>query len=300
MLLALFATLAPATLPMLAPLQDAPPELAADETTEMPAEVVEIMQAMAAMDWQEGTVMVEGDIATIALPEGWSYLQTMDAQFMVEKVWGNPPDRSVLGFISPPGEETWGVIVTFDEEGYVEDDDAEDMDFGDLLEEMQGDTEASNEFRAAEGYGTVDLVGWAEEPHYDSNAKKLFWAKRLRFSGEDEDTLNYNVRILGRHGVLVMNAVASIDELDAVHAGSKLLLESTEFTEGNRYQDFDSTMDKVAVYGIGGLIAGKVLLKAGILAKFGKLILVGVVGLFAAARRMFTGKKDGERPKRAA
>lgn len=47
---------------------------------------------------------------------------------------------------------------------------------------MQGATRDANAERAKAGYPTVELVGWAEPPHYDSTAHKLYWAKDLKFS----------------------------------------------------------------------------------------------------------------------
>ena len=52
---------------------------------------------------------------------------------------------------------------------------------------------------------------------------------------------------------------------DQVRAAAPDLLAMTEFTEGNRYSDFKPGVDKVAAVGIGGLIAGKVLAKTGLL-----------------------------------
>jgi uncharacterized membrane-anchored protein len=75
------------------------------------------------------------------------------------------------------------------------------------------------------------------------------------------------------------------------------LISSVSFNEGQRYENFDSGVDKVAAYGIGGLIAGKVLAKAGffvLLLKFWKLILLAIVGGFAAVKKFFFGKKSKE------
>ncbi len=305
MLLALIATLVPTALGPIAPLQATPAatsddsrldlsRLLADPSTEQRT----LARRFEELERQTGTVTVSGGIATIDLPEGWTYFQADDARFMVEEVWGNPPDDSVLGLAMPPGEASWGVIVTYSREGFVEDDGAASIDYDELFAGMQANIEQANKHRLVQGYPRIELREWAEAPHYDALAKKLYWAMRLHFEGSDSDTLNYNVRILGRRGVLVMNAVADADDLDEVAAGCKQLLARTDFTEGNRYSDFDSSMDKIAVYGIGGLITGKVLLKAGLLAKFGKLIAVGAVGLLAAVRRLFTRPKDGERPQK--
>lgn len=58
---------------------------------------------------------------------------------------------------------------------------------------------------------------------------------------------------------------------------------------------FQQDVDKIAAYGIGGLIAGKILSKAGIfviLAKFWKVITLAVVGVLAAFRKKFFTAKS--------
>jgi uncharacterized membrane-anchored protein len=65
------------------------------------------------------------------------------------------------------------------------------------------------------------------------------------------------------------------------------------FTEGNRYSDFDSSTDNVAAWTIGGLVAGKVLAKAGLFAvilKFLKFIIAGVVLAGGAIWRFISGR----------
>lgn len=167
---------------------------------------------------------------------------------------------------------------------------------------MQEGVRASNEERKKAGYGTLELVGWAAKPHYDQAAKKLYWAKRLKFNQEQDHTLNYNVRVLGRKGVLVLNAVSGIDQLDKIERDMQQVIAFTNFTDGNRYQDFDSSVDKVAAYGLGALIAGGVAAKTGLLAKllvmlvaFKKAIILGALAIGAAAVKLFRGKKGGDR-----
>jgi hypothetical protein len=54
----------------------------------------------------------------------------------------------------------------------------------------------------------VHLIGWGALPYYEKNQHTLHWAKLLRFGDGLSETLNYNVRVLGRKGVLVFNAIA--------------------------------------------------------------------------------------------
>lgn len=245
------------------------------------------------LQFEEGTVTIGEGLASLELPEGWSYLRDSDARFVVEEVWGNPEDESVIGFASPPGDVSWGVIFSFVGDGHVADEDAASLDYNELLEGMREDTRLGNEYRQEAGYESVELIGWAEPPHYDSAAKKLYWAKELRFGDDEETTLNYDVRILGRKGVLVMSAVAVTSQLDEVSAGARSLLAGTHFNEGHRYEDFDSSVDELAAYGVGGLIAGKVLTKVGLfkylglfLAKGWKVVLLAVALLGSLIARL--------------
>jgi uncharacterized membrane-anchored protein len=196
-------------------------------------------------------------------------------------------------------EEGWAVIVTFAEDGYVEDDDAEDLDYDELLEEMKEDTQEGNEQRKAQGYPSLELVGWAEPPHYDAKSHRLYWAKELRFEGSEGSTLNYAIRVLGRKGVLELNAVAGMNQLGAIRQEMEGILPRAEFSTGKRYEDFNPDLDEVAAYGIGGLIAGKVLAKAGLFAvlfKFllaaKKLVVLGIIGLGGLAAKLFGARKE--------
>ena len=187
----------------------------------------------------------------------------------------------------------------FEKEGYVDDEGAKDINYDELLEEMKKGSVEDNKARVEAGYEPIEFVGWAKTPYYDAENHKLFWAKELKFGSTAVDglpnTLNYNIRILGRKGTLMLNAIASMEELPAIDADLDKILASVDFQQGQRYQDFNPDIDEIAAYGIGGLIAGKVLAKAGILAvlaKFGKFILIGVVALFAGIRKFFFGSKE--------
>ena len=70
-----------------------------------------------------------------------------------------------------------------------------------MLKDMKEGTEDHNDARKEAGFEAVHLIGWAEKPHYDASAKKLYWAKELNFEGSSAHTLNYDVRVLGREGV---------------------------------------------------------------------------------------------------
>jgi len=109
------------------------------------------------------------------------------------------------------------------------------------------------------------------------------------------NTLNYNIRVLGRKGYLNLNAISDMDKLPMVQTNIDRVISSAEFNPGNRYSDFNPDFDEVAAYGIGGLIAGKVLAKVGFFAailKFWKVIAVGIVAAFGTLRKRIFGSKN--------
>jgi uncharacterized membrane-anchored protein len=144
----------------------------------------------------------------------------------------------------------------------------------------------------------VEIVGWTAPPRYDQSAHKLYWAKEVRFGNETENTLNYNIRILGRRGVLVLNSVAGMSQLPEIERNTPAILSAVEFNSGNRYADFNpASGDKFASYGIAALVAGGVAAKLGffkglwvLVLGAKKFIIIGAVAFAAWFRKLF-GKK---------
>ncbi len=233
----------------------------------------------AALAWQTGEVSLGDGVARVALTPQWRYLGPDDAERVLVDAWHNPPDHErPLGMlfpsdVGPLDANGWGVVISYAAEGHVSDADAAHQDYDALLREMQAAVKAQNEKREHDGYAPVELVGWASRPFYDPAAHKLHWARELRFGTDTEHTLNYDVRVLGRRGVLVMQAVAPMSRSPDVQARMRDALSLVEFEPGHRYDEFDSGVDHVAAYGIGGLVAGGLLAKAG----FFKLLLVGLL-----------------------
>ncbi|WP_109126552.1 DUF2167 domain-containing protein [Dyella sp. C11] len=264
---------------------------------------------IASLHPKTGTVALPGAKATLKLADGYSFLPAKDAQRVLTEAWNNPPDSDVLGIILPDtdphtlfDEDNWAVVVTFVDEGYVSDADAAEIDYDDMLKDMQEATRDENPDRVRRGYPAVELVGWAEPPHYDAATHKLFWARDLKFKSadgsDDGHTLNYAIRVLGRKGYLSLNAVAHIDQLAKVRADMPKVVAMAEFDDGERYADYNASTDKVAAYGIAALVAGGIAAKAGLLTKLGlmllalkKFIVVGLVAIGAAIARLFKRKK---------
>lgn len=255
----------------------------------------------ATFDYEYGTVEISEGIASINVPEGFKFLSAEQANYVLTDLWGNPPSQS-LGMLfpkeeSPVNSSTYAVELTYEADGYINDEDASDIDYDELLEEMQEDQVEVNKERVKAGYEEIDFVGWASAPFYDAETKKLHWAREIKFGDAEVNTLNYNIRILGRKGHLRLNVISEMDALPKVKEDIDVLLASVEFNQGNRYADFNPELDEVAAYGIGGLVAGKLLAKAGIfvfLAKFWKIGALAVVGFFGLIRKKLFGGKSEE------
>ena len=258
---------------------------------------------LASLSPQTGRIELPNGIARLEVPEDFRYLDPADTEKFLEQGWGNPDGSGTLGMLLPTGTdlfgaEGWGVVISYREEGHVDDRDAQKIDYKELLASMQEAEKEANKKRGQQGYEPVHLVGWAEPPHYDADTKKLYWAKELKFGTSTENTLNYGVRVLGRRGVLVLNAVAGMPQLPAIKASMTKVLAFAEFNEGHRYGDYDSRVDRLATYGIAALIGGKVAAKVGLLAKLGasliafkKVVLVGLAAIGGAIAKVFRRSK---------
>lgn len=253
------------------------------------------------IDQKTGAISIGAAGATLNVPENFYYLDGEDANKVLVEIWGNPPGQGVLGMlfpadVTPFDAESWAVTLEYEEDGYVSDEDADDINYAELLDQMKADTQGESEARVSQGFEPIELVGWAATPYYDAASNKLHWAQEIKFGDADVNTLNYNIRVLGRKGVLVLNFIAGMEQKALIEENIDTVLALAEFEQGSKYEDFDPEFDKVAAYGIGALVAGKLAAKAGLFAmlliflkKFGVII---VIALGAAGKALFSRKKS--------
>jgi len=254
------------------------------------------------LHYKTGVIELAGGIATINVNNGFRFLESDEAEYVLTEVWGNLKGTKPLGLLFPPsssatGFSSYAYLLEYEDIGYVKDKDANEINYDDLMKDMKEGEKKSNEERSKLELNTMEMIGWAEKPHYDKEKKHLYWAKEFRVSGEDENTLNYDIRILGRKGVLNLSAIASMEQLDSVNKNLNNVLSMVSFNKGNTYSDFDSKTDNIAAWTIGGLVAGKILAKVGFFAlilKNIKLIGLAIVAFGGAAWRFITGRRKKE------
>jgi uncharacterized membrane-anchored protein len=270
-----------------------------------------VEQLVGSLNPQRGKFAIAEANATLDLGQTYDFYDKADARRILVEVWGNPPASAdnVLGLVMPAGasplSDSWGAVVTYEDTGFVSDDDAQDVDYAELMTQMQQGEAERNEQRQQQGYPAIHLAGWAETPKYDAATHSVVWAQDLSFTDTPVHTLNYDVRTLGRKGVLSINFISAMNQLPSIREAATAFTHHAAFDAGSRYADFDASTDKEAEYGIGGLIAAGVGVaaakKLGVLAillKFLKPILLAVVAGAAMLRgriaALFRRKREPE------
>lgn len=259
--------------------------------------ITEVLKRDKEIKYQTGSVDLNSEIS-LNIPKGYKFMPKADAEFVVYEYWGNPRRDGVLGMIVKEdyslldSNATWAFVVSYENSGYVKDEEADKINYDEMMTEMQESEAEANKDRKTAGFPSIHIVGWATHPFYDKQNNILHWAKSITFGDSEDTTLNYDVRILGRKGILSLNAVGTITQLDEIKQHVPEIIHIATFKKGSSYADFDPSVDKVAAYTIGGLVAGKLLAKAGLIAlllKNIKLVLLGILALFGGFKNKILG-----------
>jgi uncharacterized membrane-anchored protein len=248
--------------------------------------------------WEAGPVLGKlGDQAQVTVPEGCNFTgQDGTRQFM--ELTENPVSGSELGTVlcqlkdaKGETETTWFAVFEFDDSGYVKDDEKKSLDGDAMLASMKEGNKAGNRERKNRGWEAIYLDGWQVAPHFDDRTKNLTWATRLH--GEDQSkVLNHSVRLLGRGGVMSVDLVVSPDYYDRALPAFDAIVGDFKYQSGHSYAEWRDG-DKIAKYGLTALVAGgagAMLVKTGLLQKFGKAIVLAVVTAAAAVKKFLFGK----------
>ncbi len=246
------------------------------------------------IEWQDGPGTGKlGTIAEIKIPEGYRFTG-QDGAMKWSELNENIPSNADMGVLMPKNMSGWFIIFTYQDSGHIADDEKGELDAAAILETLRQGNNAANEERRRRGWAPLDLVGWQVPPAYEDATHHLVWA--LRVSSEGQESINYNTRILGRTGVMSANLIVGPDKFEGAIAPSKQLLADYQYTAGSKYSEW-RTGDKIAQYGLTGLITGGLVVaaaKTGLLAKLGvmiakfaKPIIIGIIALGAGIAKFF-------------
>lgn len=217
--------------------------------------------------------------AHIQLPQGKLLLLGSDAERFGWLVSGIefPGTEAVLSY-----ESADAAVVYYEwrDEGYVNDSDWSEVDADELLTQYKEATIASNEERAKNGFAPMEVVGWLQPPSYDATSRTVTYAMELKDA--DEHWANAVALRLGRTGYTEFTWAGSLGSLQSSGNHPELLqaaLDTHEFDEGYRYTDFQEG-DKVAAYGIAGLVATALGLK------FSKGLIAALIAFLIAGKKI--------------
>jgi uncharacterized membrane-anchored protein len=257
-------------------------------------------------DWISGPKSLAlGNEITLALPPGHVALLPPDADKLMMAL-GNAHDPQMLALVGKDDPNSrWLLSINFEPEGYVKDDDANELDADALLQSFKDGTEEANADREARGFPPLHVTGWTEVPTYEAATHHLKWG--LRGTASEGEMANHFTRVLGRRGFASLQLMSNPEEIEQAKTEMVPVLAGLTFDPGARYEDFDATKDKAAEYGLAALVlggAGIAAGKAGLFAKLiamiiaGKKVIIGaVVAGTAAVRRLFGGRaKSGSPP----
>lgn len=277
------------------------------ENVDKPTAKSPMEEKLSKMAWKKGPTKADlGTIAEVKIPEGYVFADAKDTKTLMEMMQ-NPISGSELGLIAPESLE-WFIIYEFSDIGYVKDDDKDKLDADAMLESIKQGTERGNEERKKRGWSSFKLIGWEQKPNYNPVTNNLEWAIRGEIDGSL--VINSNTRILGRHGVMRISLVVDPTQLNETKEILKNISEGYNFKPSQGYAEYKPG-DKIAEYGLIGLITGGAVVAASktgllgklggflalILAKLGKLIIVAIAGIGGLIKSLFakiTGKKSPE------
>jgi uncharacterized membrane-anchored protein len=258
-------------------------------------------KALQSLTWRDGELLtLPVSRATLKTPPGVRQLLGTDASTLWETLNGvNAPHGTEAALYDPKSE----ALVFYQKlgDGYVKLDDWDEVDADAMLKAVTENTEADNGKRKVSGLPGVHVVGWLERPHLDRANNTVRWS----FEARDEQSgplVNSIALVLARDGFEKLVWIGPKRD-----GGTADLLKVAQanfaFPVGARYGDFQSG-DKVAEYGIAGLVAAvlgvKVATKLGLLAlvvvfakKLWFLVLVPLAIGWRWLKRLVTGNHAG-------
>ena len=246
----------------------------------------------AALDWKKGpTTAKVGHVASQKVDSGCMFLEATDVRKFME-LTQNLYSESEVGVIVSE-ESSWWASYSYDDIGYVRDDEKGSLDSCAILEKLKKNSEKANIERRQRGWPEMKPIGWAREPHYDDKSHNLEWA--VKFSSKDGIVVNYHTRILGRGGVMSVTLVCEPDKLSSVLPEFKSVLQGFNYNVGNRYAEYRRG-DRTAEIGLSALIlggAGAAAVKTGAFKWLWKGIVVVALAIGGFVKKLFGGgKKD--------
>lgn len=247
------------------------------------------------IEWVAGPATVDlGDAAEIELGDDYVFLDGEDTRELMEYV--GQADPLAVGVVAPKAEsQDWSIIFSYDPIGYVKEDEKESLDSQAILQSIKEATEEGNKIRIERGFPALNVIGWYEEPHYDADSHNLVWVLLAEEADTQIQIVNYNIRLLGRHGVMQVILVSDPATLATTRAYLDDIIAHFSWKQGKSYAEWVAG-DKVAEIGLTALIVGGAAAAAtGLLGQIWRFLVAGVAAIVAAIGgliRRLRGKRN--------
>ncbi len=234
-----------------------------------------------------------GQLARIRVPKGYVFADG-DSTRKIMELMENFPSPQMQGLVGTP-DLRWFVVFEFNPIGYVKDDEKDKLDADKMLAALKANDNAANEERRKRGWSEMFTAGWVKPPFYNEQTKRIEWG--LRVESENGSSVNYLAKLLGRSGVMEATLVTDPEILEPTLPNFTNLLTGYDFQPGERYAEYKQG-DKLAAIGLTALVTGgglAVAAKMGLLEKFWKFIVGGIVAIVYSFRKLFArlfGRRD--------
>lgn len=214
------------------------------------------------LEYKYGFIDICDNKAVLKLSEGYRYLEGNNAKNVLEIVWGMQSSKQMAGLILPPGigpfsQDAWGFVVSFDESGHIQDTDSITLNKDILISKLRLDQETENKERQDKGHQTIQIVDWEMAPMYHIKSHTLSWALEYDFSNEIQHIVIFNIKKLGRTGILTLNAIIGKNVYESSRNSLIDALSFSEFNKDYKYDDFDKNGDPVSKSTLSDIVTGQ-------------------------------------------
>lgn len=213
--------------------------------------------------YHTGNITLAGGKFNLRVPDEFLFIDAVQSRYILEELWGNLPDTEVAGMIVRKGFQPsrlindYSFVIGYSDIGHVSSQKGTELNHDKLLAQLKENMARSNESRINMGLNTMSVTGWVMVPYFDQYKKALYWATRISANGTEEEILNYNLRLMGKTGVIKINAVATLDQLPDIKKALPLIIAQTRFTAEEAFDAYNEGKDKESQYDMAALITGK-------------------------------------------
>lgn len=212
------------------------------------------------------------DQASITVPQGYLYIPPKETADFMHYLGNGSLNKGIAGMIisSDLSFDSF-ILINYRDIGHIYDSKASRLKADLLLKIIKEKAEESNKERVRHNVDALEIRGWEDTPTYSAAAHRLEFTILTKEGSIDE--ANFVDIYLGRKGIVTFKMITPYSTLNINKAVAKQIIDTFNYNEGNRYEDFRVNTDKVANYGLAALVTGIIAKKTGLLAGFGAILI---------------------------